>query len=193
MFKKILSSIFAGFLSLMFIGSCVENKDDDLMLWTLLALVSQQQQPDSEENTKPPVVNPPVTTCKVEVKEVKTKDRWYLGPEGGYYTYWRNQKLVAVVENKCESGKYQLVLSAKNIHGPLPIWYKLFIVAVKVNEELTGVLKIGASDIKTHATIMNVKLKEGINEIVLVWKNDAFKRGKYDANICLKKIEIKKL
>ncbi|MFN3603681.1 MAG: carbohydrate-binding domain-containing protein [Leptonema sp. (in: bacteria)] len=113
----------------------------------------------------------------------------------GLHTYWAYQKLLVTVNSNCEGGKYRLILVAKNIHGPLPDWYHFFNVKV-VNEttgESLGNMLIRASDKRYYRGKLDIKLAKGENTINVLWTNDAWEPNKYDANIQIKRIFIKKI
>ncbi|GIX43251.1 MAG: hypothetical protein KatS3mg129_2984 [Leptospiraceae bacterium] len=148
--------------------------------------------------------------CKVKIKEIDTsKGRWYNTEESllphpkkqgkfikakGIHTYWANQKLLVKVDNNCEGGKYKLVVVAKNL-GKLPEWYHYFNVKVfneKTGENL-GTMLIRASDKSYHRGRLIITLPEGESILNILWTNDAYKEGEYDANIQIKRIKIKKI
>lgn len=113
----------------------------------------------------------------------------------GIHTYWAYQNLLVTVNSNCEGGKYRLVIVAKNIHGPLPEWYHYFVVKV-VNQnsgETLGIMKIRASDNHYYRGRLDIKLNKGENVLNILWTNDAWEPNKYDANIQIKRIFIRKI
>lgn len=137
-----------------------------------------------------------------------TTGNWYNTPAGnakgrnghgtnqsGIHTYWADQKLLLKVRNNCQAGWYRLRLVAKNYQGPLPSFYKYFNVSVR-NESTgryAGGMLIKASDQSYHRGILALYLPEGSTDLELVWTNDAYEENKYDANIQIKRAELKYL
>jgi hypothetical protein len=149
-------------------------------------------------------------SCKAMVKEIDTsKGRWYNTAESliphpkqknkfikakGIHTYWAYEKLLVKVNSNCEGGKYELVVVAKNL-GKLPNWYHFFVVKVfneKTGENL-GTMLIRASDQRYHRGKLIVTLPKGDNILNVLWTNDAYEPNKYDANIQIKRIMIRKV
>jgi len=149
-------------------------------------------------------------SCKAMVKEIDTsKGRWYNTAESliphpkqknkfikakGIHTYWAYEKLLVKVNSNCEGGKYELVVVAKNL-GNLPDWYHFFVVKVfneKTGENL-GTMLIRASDQRYHRGKLIVTLPKGDNILNVLWTNDAYEPNKYDANIQIKRIMIRKV
>ncbi len=149
-------------------------------------------------------------SCKAMVKEIDTsKGRWYNTAESliphpkqknkfikakGIHTYWAYEKLLVKVNSNCEGGKYELVVVAKNL-GKLPDWYHFFVVKVfneKTGENL-GTMLIRASDQRYHRGKLIVTLPKGDNILNVLWTNDAYEPNKYDANIQIKRIMIRKV
>lgn len=113
--------------------------------------------------------------------------------QSGIHTYWANQTLLVHVRGNCQAGWYKLRVTAKNIQGPLPDFYKRFSVSVTndANDRAWGALSIKASDKRYHRSGLLVKLEEGDSTIRLVWTNDAYQQGVYDANIQIKKVALR--
>ncbi len=111
----------------------------------------------------------------------------------GIHTYWANQKLYLRVRNNCKAGWYKLVVVAKNQNGPLPDFYKAYNVDVfnETTNRSVGGLHIRASDKRYYRGRMLVYIEEGDTDLLLKWKNDAWKKGVYDANIQIKRVKLK--
>lgn len=114
--------------------------------------------------------------------------KWYTDGNSGdrlLHTYWQDQELVAKVLHQCNSGWVRLHVKARNIHGPLPSFYTSFIVLVKDrhSDRVLGSMLIKASDSEWNTGSVLVQLEEGNPELNLVWTNDAYLEGVYDANI----------
>ena len=112
------------------------------------------------------------------------------GVAAAIHTYWANQNLFLRVKDNCQAGWYRLVVTAKNTEGPLPTWYKKFNITVRAATGVLGGLNINASDSKFSRGSMLVHLPKGNAELNLVWTNDAFESGQYDANISLGDVSL---
>lgn len=165
---------------------------------------------EEEDTTPAPTREDNQQSCKAMVKEIDTsKGRWYNTAESllphpkqrnkfikakGIHTYWAYEKLLVKVNSNCEGGKYELVVVAKNL-GKLPDWYHFFVVKVfneKTGENL-GTMLIRASDQRYHKGKLIVTLPKGDNILNVLWTNDAWEPNKYDANIQIKRIMIRKV
>ena len=115
----------------------------------------------------------------------------------GIHTYWANQKLYLRVRNNCKAGWYKLKVVAKNYPGKkgenLPDFYTHYNITVKneTTDRIAGGMFIKASDKSYHRARMLVYLDEGDTDLNLLWTNDAWKKGVYDANIQIKKVRLK--
>ncbi len=111
--------------------------------------------------------------------------------QDGIWTAWANQDLYLNV-NVDKAGWYRLRVVAKNIHGPLPDFYSHF--NVSLSNESTGThvggAVIKASDRINQASGVWVYLNEGASRLKLLWTNDAYKQGEYDANINIRRIAL---
>lgn len=111
--------------------------------------------------------------------------------QDGIWTAWANQTLYVNARVE-KTGWYRLRIVTKNIYGPLPDFYSHFNVQV-TNEtsgkDVGGVL-IKASDTSNQANGLWVYLERGDNKLKLLWTNDAYKQGEYDANINIRKIAL---
>ncbi len=112
--------------------------------------------------------------------------------QDGIWTAWANQ--VLFVNARVEkTGWYRLRIVAKNIFGPLPDFYSHFNVQV-TNEtsgkDIGGVL-VKATDTSNQANGLWVSLEQGDNKLKLMWTNDAYRQGVYDANINIRKIALR--
>ena len=139
------------------------------------------------------------TALKANISRLKAKiadlraELGFGNTRKGIHTYWANQKLYLRVKNNCKAGYYKLKIVAKNIHGPLPDFYKKFSLSVK--NETTGHIAQGmfikAQDERYRRGRVLVYIGEGDSNILILWKNDAWKKGVYDANIQIKKVKLK--
>ena len=111
----------------------------------------------------------------------------------GIHTYWANEKLYLRVKNNCQPGWYRLRVVAKNISGPLPDFYKMFNISAhnETNNVPLGGLFVKASDKNYKRGRMLVYLAEGDTDLRLLWTNDAYEKGVYDANIQIRGITLK--
>ncbi len=171
---------------------------------------------DEEEEVITPLPEVPAPTpvdpkCKAKITSIDTsKGRWYNTQEEllphpknpkktikakGFHTYWQDQTLLVNINSDCDGGRYRLIVVAKNIHGPLPDFYKYFSILVK-NEttgDNLGTFMVRASDKNYHRGFIDINLQKGENVLNILWKNDAWKKGEYDANIQIKRIALKKM
>lgn len=128
------------------------------------------------------------------------RQRWYVTDSGGIHTFWSNRRLYLHVNGVCKKTDLQLKISAINIYGPLSPNYRFYNVDVKVaKKKRRGVVKIkhtvasvmiaaSETDVKTGSVL--IPLRKGKNMFVLMWTNDNYKKGVYDANINIRKVEV---
>jgi len=111
----------------------------------------------------------------------------------GIYSPWAKQTLIANVSGVSKSGWYRIRVVAKNIYGPLPEFYKKF--NITLSNETTGKdaggLFIKASDKLYFAGSTLIYLEKGESQVKLLWTNDAYKKGEYDANIQIKNVTVR--
>lgn len=130
-----------------------------------------------------------------------TGGKWYT-PEAknkgqakkstGIYTYWQSQKLTLRVRNNCDAGWYQLRVKASNIQGPLPDFYDSFNITVQneiTGRQLGGIF-VKASDNAPHQGLLWVYLGAGDTNLDLIWTNDAYEEGVYDANLLIEGVAL---
>ncbi len=111
----------------------------------------------------------------------------------GIYTAWANQDLFLNI-NKGESGWYRLIVIAKN-HGTLPDSYDRFSFNV-TNEtgDVIGSLTVKASDKVYNRGSIDFELDQPAgSKLNIVWTNDYYVKDKYDANVNIKKVVLKKI
>lgn len=141
--------------------------------------------------------------CVKSIKIITKKGRWYKSKDqqdaevSGVHTFWRNEalKVRIKINKKCKHQKWaKLTVIARNIKGPLPSWYKDFNVEVRrgKKKKVIGAMKISASDFKYHEGSLYVRVRKN-NTFWLYWTNDAWSRGKYDANINIKTVKLELL
>ncbi len=120
------------------------------------------------------------------------KNRTTVDVPVGIHTYWANQDLFFDVKNNCKAGWYRLRMEARNYDGKLPDFYTHFTVMVKNQrtDKWVGGLLIKAADNNYHTGSMLVYLPEGNTRLNLLWNNDAYESGNYDANIDIKDVTI---
>ena len=77
--------------------------------------------------------------------------------------------------------------------GKLPDFYSFFNVEVydDFSQKTLGSLLIKASSDKYHSRGMLIYLYQGDSQYALTWKNDAYKKGEYDANIQIKSVRLR--
>jgi hypothetical protein len=116
----------------------------------------------------------------------------YGSKQKGIYTYWGNEDLRLMARNVEVEGWYRLRIVAKN-YGDLPKWYDQFTVSIVNESEGTDVggISIKASDKVYHRGSVLVYLEKGDTDFNLLWKNDAYKKGEYDANIQIKRVTLR--
>lgn len=111
----------------------------------------------------------------------------------GIYSPWAKEDLFLNAENVTKSGWYRLRIVAKNIYGPLPDDYGKFNITVKnetTGQDCGGIFIDARDDIYTAASTL-IYLDEGSTTLNLLWTNDAYKKGEYDANIQIKKVSLR--
>lgn len=137
---------------------------------------------------------------KAKVKELRLDIRQLRDTIGfgriqkGIHTYWANQNLYFKVLDNCKAGWYKLIVIAKNYgDSPLPDFYKNFNVSVRNEDsgENLGGIHVGASDAMYNRGRMLVRLEEGDTLLNLLWTNDAYRIGEYDANIQIRRVILK--
>ncbi|MCE9598337.1 MAG: Ig-like domain-containing protein [Spirochaetia bacterium] len=143
----------------------------------------------------------PEVACPDRVISVDTtQGQWFTSTDrktskdaikAGVHTFWANQNLILKIRKNCQAGWYKLALTASNIGGPLPEWYEKFNVKVKSDGITIGGIGIQASDDKYNRGVMLVYLKKGDTDLNLLWDNDAYLEGQYDANINLAEIALR--
>jgi len=111
----------------------------------------------------------------------------------GIWTAWAYQDLFLKV-NSGEPGWYRLVVVAKN-HGTLPESYDRFAFNLtNENGDLIGSFKVKASDKVYNRGSIDFRLDHPAgSKLNIVWTNDYYVEGKYDANVSIKKVALKKI
>jgi len=111
----------------------------------------------------------------------------------GIWTAWAYQDLFLKV-NSGEPGWYRLVVVAKN-HGTLPESYDRFAFNVtNENGDIIGSFKIKASDKVYNRGSIDFRLDQPAgSKLNIVWTNDYYVEGKYDVNVSIKKVALKKI
>jgi hypothetical protein len=111
----------------------------------------------------------------------------------GVWTAWAYQDLFLKI-NKGEPGWYRLIVVAKN-HGTLPDSYDRFSFNVtNENGDIIGSFTVKASERVYHRGSIDFKLDQPAgSKLNIVWTNDYYVKDKYDANINVKKVVLKKI
>ncbi|MDY6934291.1 MAG: hypothetical protein SVZ03_08735 [Spirochaetota bacterium] len=115
--------------------------------------------------------------------------RWFWD-KNTVRTYWANQ-LIGFSFSDMKSGKYRIILTAKN-YGKLSPDYTDF----KVDVEADGVgatISIPANEKKFKKGNAILDLTGGDIDVSLIWTNDMWVPNKYDTNIQIKKIKLKRI
>jgi len=113
--------------------------------------------------------------------------------QSGIYTNWANESLKLNVK-RGEPGWYRVIIVAKN-RGTLPSNYDRFTFSVNNsgNETVAGI-SVKASDKVYNRGSADIKLDNPAGTTLnLVWTNDAYMKDKYDANVNIKKVVLKKI
>jgi len=111
---------------------------------------------------------------------------------GGIVTYWANQNLFLNI-NSGESGWYRLVIVAKN-QGILPDDYDRFSFSVEDGDGTIASISVKASDKVYYRGSAIIRLDPAAGkQLNILWTNDAYLKGKYDANVNIKKIALIKI
>ncbi|MBL8018461.1 MAG: hypothetical protein JNM27_02250 [Leptospirales bacterium] len=158
--------------------------------------------PTADTNAGGATTKPPTgQTCEGRSIEIDTTGgRWFTTPEKtipvpgqagkvtkvkGIHTYWQDEPLSIRVKKNCQAGYYKLTFKGMNVDGPLPDFYKAYALTLSNNGEDAGGVVLGASDTVYASSSVTVYLKEGDSTFDVRWKNDAYKKGVYDANFHL--------
>lgn len=134
-----------------------------------------------------------IKSLRAQIAELRSK----VGNGGnkieGIYTYWAYQDLFLKI-NKGESGWYRLIVIAKN-KGTLPDSYDRFSFNVtNASGDIIGSFKVKASEKVYNRGSIDFYLESPASETLnIVWTNDYYVEGKYDANINIKKVALKKI
>ncbi len=140
------------------------------------------------------------TEAKARIKQIREQIavlRAKIGNGGrvqsGIYTNWANENLKLNVK-RGEPGWYRIIIVAKN-RGTLPSNYDRFTFSVNNsgNETVAGI-SVKASDNVYHRGSADIKLDNPAGTTLnIVWTNDAYMKDKYDANVNIKKVVLKKI
>lgn len=111
----------------------------------------------------------------------------------GIYTNWAYQNLHLKI-NKGESGWYRLIVIAKN-RGTLPDSYDRFSFNLTNSSgNLIGSFKVKASNRVYNRGSIDFYLDKPAGEVLnIIWTNDYYVENKYDANVNIKKVVLKKI
>ena len=133
-----------------------------------------------------------ITDLKNEIIKIR-KTIGYGNKQQGIHTYWANQNLTLNINNVKKPGWYILNIIAKN-SGKLPDFYGQFNISIydEINDKYIGGLFIEASDVKYRKGRMCISLQEGDNKFNLLWKNNAYEKDKFDVNLQIKNIIVRK-
>jgi len=111
---------------------------------------------------------------------------------GGIVTYWANQNLFLNIKGG-EPGWYRLVIVAKNI-GKLPDDYDRFNFSIENDGDQVASISVKASDKAYFRGSAILKLdKMAGTSLNILWKNDAYLKDVYDANVNIKKVALIKI
>lgn len=99
------------------------------------------------------------------------------------YCPWSNKPIDFEQDLGPDAGAWSMALTVKNFSGDgLPSWYSEFKVDVYVNGVKQRV-NIPASDTEWHTVWFDIGEQSDEVDIQIRWKNDAWRRNTYDANI----------
>ncbi|MCB1172856.1 MAG: hypothetical protein KDK39_04795, partial [Leptospiraceae bacterium] len=144
--------------------------------------------------------NATASDCIQLSKVITKKGKWYQSTNpnddavSGVHTYWKNQPLKVRIKLKPACRQYRwakLSVIARNINGPLPDFYHNFNVEVRRGNKgkVLGAMTIPAADQQYHSGSIYVRIRPA-NTFWLLWTNDAWKEGVYDANINIKSVKL---
>jgi hypothetical protein len=138
--------------------------------------------------------------ARAQIKQIREKIavlRAKIGNGGriqsGIYTNWANENLKLNIK-RGEPGWYRVIIIAKN-RGKLPENYDRFTFSVNdSNNDTLGGISVKASDTVYHRGSADIRLDNPAGtSLNLVWTNDAYMKDKYDANVNIKKVVLKKI
>jgi len=108
----------------------------------------------------------------------------------GIWTAWANKRLDLKIDDNCQDGWFKIRIAARN-HGTLPDWYQNFQIEAALPDGNKTYINVPASQFGYfNSTSIPVYLPKGDSSIKLYWKNDAYKRGSYDANINIRNVKL---
>ncbi len=137
---------------------------------------------------------------KAKIKQLREKIavlRARIGNGGrlqnGIYTNWAKENLFLNIK-RGEPGWYRVIIVAKN-RGKLPEDYNKFTFSVNNsgNDTVAGIA-VKASDNVYYSGSADIKIDNPSGaKLNIIWTNDAYIKDKYDANVSIKKIVLKKI
>ena len=114
--------------------------------------------------------------------------RWYSIDQGdAVFTYWQNQKLQFSTD--LAEGDWRVGLTARN-KSVLPDWYDTFLVDVYVNDVFQSTVELPAIQDEYRTTWFDIGQQDGETDLKLVWTNDFWDPGVYDANIVIGAVQF---
>jgi len=122
----------------------------------------------------------------------RNASRWFeVADAEAVRTNWANEAITFSTSGLL-ADSYMLGITAKNDGGPgLPSNYSNFQVDVRVNGELiANRANILASDTEWNTLWIALGDFSGDAEVELVWKNDSYRPGVYDANIAFAGVQF---
>ena len=99
------------------------------------------------------------------------------------YSPWSNKPIDFEQDLGPDAAPWSMALTVKNFDDDgLPSWYTNFQVDVYINGVKQRV-NLPASDTEWHTVWFDIGEQSGELDIELRWRNDAYRKGQYDANI----------
>ena len=114
--------------------------------------------------------------------------RWF-STDGGQavQTYWRNQRLQFTQDLPDDNWRFGV--TARNF-GNLPDSYTHFSVDVFTNGDFLRNVQLPAIPGEYRTTWFDLGEQAGSTDVMLVWKNDYWRPGVYDANIVIGAVQF---
>lgn len=117
--------------------------------------------------------------------------RWFTD-KGNVYTHWQDQ-IIGYTFKNLEGGTYEVTIQASNYGKlPLPKNYRTF--DVDLDSEYDSVsMNISAKNNGWSKETVKMIFPEGDTTLFITWINDQIEEGKYDTNLMIKSVSIKKV
>ncbi len=120
---------------------------------------------------------------------VAVGNAWWRGIDGGdaVFSYWANQPIV--FSSDLDDGDWRVGLTVRN-KSALPEWYNKFAVDIYVDDVFQSTVELPAIQDEYRTTWFDIGQQNGETDLKLVWTNDFWDPGVYDANIVIGAVQF---